>query len=122
MATAWSGYQSTRWNHEQATKYLQASAARVEATRASTQAGQLRLYDVIVFNNWLNAYSNTQVEITKISKKRFRDEFRPAFEAWLATNPFSNPDAPPGPLFMSQYHNLLEGQADKLEQDTQQFK
>jgi len=121
VATAWSGYQSTRWNHEQATKYLQASAARVEATRASTQSGQLRLYDVILFNNWLNTYSNQQAELTKIYEKRFRDEFRPAFDAWLATHPFSNPDAPSGPLFMPKYHNLLEDQAAKLEQDAEQF-
>ena len=93
----------------------------MEATRASTQAGQLRLYDVILFNNWLNTYSNQQAELTKIYEKRFRDEFRPAFDAWLAIHPFSNPDAPPGPLFMPEHHNLLEDQAAKLEQDAEQF-
>ncbi len=93
----------------------------MEATRASTQAGQQRLYDVVLFNNWLSAYTSQQAELTKIYEKRFRDEFRPAFDAWLATNPFSNPDAPPGPLFMPQYHNRLEDQAAKLEQDANQY-
>ena len=26
-----------------------------------------------------------------------------AFEAWVATDPFSNPEAPPGPSFMPEY-------------------
>ena len=35
--------------------------------------------------------------------RRFRPEFRVAFDAWLATNPDTNPDAPPGPQAMPQY-------------------
>ena len=32
-----------------------------------------------------------------------RPGYRPAFEAWLATDPEHNADAPPGPAYMPQY-------------------
>ena len=35
--------------------------------------------------------------------------------AWLATNPFNNPNAPPGPLFMPQYKVSLDDKANQLE-------
>src|SRR6516162_6264462 len=46
LATAWSGYQATRWAGEQSTLYAEASALRVESTRA----GQIRLNDSISVN------------------------------------------------------------------------
>src|SRR6266581_5387368 len=115
VATAWSGYQATRWAGEQSTKYAQASALRVESTRDSTLAGQYRLYDVILVNNWLNAYTQGNTKLANIYEKRFRPEFRPVFEAWLALDPFNNPNAPPGPLFMPQYKLSLEEQANQLD-------
>src|SRR2546430_16853716 len=103
VATAWSGYQATRWAGEQSTLYAQASALRVESTRASTLAGQYKLYDSIAVNNWLNAYTQGNTKLATIFQRRFRPELQVAFAAWIATNPFTNPNAPPGPLFMPQY-------------------
>jgi hypothetical protein len=115
VATAWSGYQATRWAGEQSTLYARASALRVESTRDSTLAGQYKLYDVTIINNWINAYTQGNTKLANIYERRFRPEFRPAFEAWLATNPFNNPNAPPGPLFMPQYKVSLDEQANQLE-------
>jgi hypothetical protein len=39
-----------------------------------------------------------------IARRRFRPDFRVAFDAWRATNPETNPKAPPGPTYMPQYH------------------
>jgi hypothetical protein len=103
VATAWSGYQAARRGGEQADHYFQASALRLESTRTSLQAGQSMQYDVELFNQWLNVYSRGETSLANVYQKRFRAEFRPAFEAWLATDPFNNPNAPPGPLFMPQY-------------------
>ena len=36
-------------------------------------------------------------------------------KAWLATDPFDNPDAPPGPLYMPEYRDSLNARADQLE-------
>ena len=115
VATAWSVYQATRWAGEQSTLYAQASALRVEATRDSTLAGQLRLNDFISVNNWLNAYTQGNTKLAKIFQMRFTPALQVAFEAWLATNPFNNPNAPPGPLFMPQYKISLDEKANQLD-------
>ena len=115
VATAWSGYQGARWGGVQTIKYSQATAKRVESTRAGTLAGQDRLFDVSLFNEWLDATYNDETGLAGAYEKRFRPEFRPAFEAWLATDPFDNPNAPPGPLYMPEYRDSLNEQADQLE-------
>jgi len=115
VATAWSGYQATRWSGQQAAHYSEANALRVESIRNSTMAGQYMLYDVQIFNQWLNAYSQGETSLASVYQRRFRAEFRPAFEAWLATNPFNNPNAPPGPLLMPQYKVSFQEKANQLE-------
>jgi hypothetical protein len=121
VATAWSGYQATRWTDAQSARYAQASAERVEATRDSTLAGQLRLYDLVLVNNWLNAYASGDAALQDEFRRRFRPEFQPVFDAWLAMDPFHNPDAPPGPLFMPQYPDSLPDASNQLEADASQL-
>lgn len=117
VATAWSGYQGARWGGLQTMKYAEATARRVESTRAGTLAGQDRLFDVSLFNQWLDATYHDETALANAYEQRFRPEFRPAFAAWLATDPFSNPNAPPGPLYMPEYKDQLTGQADQLESE-----
>ena len=115
LATAWSGYQATRWTGEQSTLYAEASALRVESTHASTLAGQYKLSDSIMVNNWLNAYTQGNTKLANIFQRRFSPELQVAFEAWMATNPFTNPNAPPGPLFMPQYKVSQDELANRLD-------
>ena len=115
VATAWSGYQATRWTDAQSARYAQASAQRVQATRDATLAGQLRIYDEVLVNNWLNAHASGNTTLENVFRRRFRPEFQPVFDAWLALDPFDNPDAPPGPLFMPEYPSSLPSAADQLE-------
>ena len=121
VATAWSGYQSTRWSGEQAAFYALANAARVKAAINSTTAGQQSLNDAIMFNNWLNAYYNKQNDLAEKYKRRFRPEFLPAFTAWLSEDPFDNPGAPPGPLFMPEYELKAKQIADQYEKDAVKY-
>lgn len=116
MATAWSGYQSARWGGVQSTKYSEASALRVESTRASTLAGQQTQIDVALFSNWINAYAEENEPLEAFYRERFRAEFVPPFEAWLATEPANNPDAPTSPFAMPEYQLAAARQAQDLEQ------
>jgi len=115
LATAWSGYQSVRWNGVQAQDYLRASTARVESTKSSTKAGQLSLYDSQNFTQWLNAYAAGNTQLSGMYEKRVRAEFRPAFDAWMATDPLNNTQAPSGPLVMPQYGLADSQRATDLE-------
>jgi hypothetical protein len=115
LATAWSGYQSARWSGVQAEDYSRAGALRVESVRASTTAMQLTQVDIGLFTNWINAYSQNNQDLMRFYQTRFRPEFKPAFDAWLATDPKNNKDAPPSPFAMPEYKVAKESEADDLE-------
>ena len=119
LATAWSGYQSARWGGEQSTSYSQAGALRTESTRASTKAGQQTQVDIGLFTNWINAYAEENQRLVDFYQKRFRDEFKPAFEAWLATDPANNPEAPTSPFSMPEYQLSMAAEADRLEMEAE---
>jgi hypothetical protein len=117
LATAWSGYQAARWSGEQSQSYARASATRVKAQQQSTLGGQLRIGDVLLFDGWLEAREKGDAPLANTYEHRFRDEFRPAFEAWLAQHPFTNPDAVPGPQYMPQYKPATEARAAAFDAD-----
>src|SRR5258708_5578492 len=105
VATAWSGYQAARWAGMRAENYAEASRLRVTAEGLATLAGQERIYDNDTFNSWLAAKLDGKEQAAEFFERRFRDEYRPAFAAWMKTDPFNNAQAPPGPIFMPEYHN-----------------
>src|SRR5258705_5449361 len=105
VATAWSGYQAAKWAGSRAEQYAEASRLRVTAEGLATLAGQERIYDSDTFNSWLTAKLDGKSQTAEFFERRFRDEYRPAFAAWMKTDPFNNAQAPPGPIFMPEYHN-----------------
>jgi hypothetical protein len=111
IATAWSGYETGRWDGRQAHLYGLSSKYRVQANSAATLSGQQRLYDTSTFGFWLQAKARGDEADAKLFERRFRPEYRPAFAAWLRTDPFHNPKAPPGPIVMPQYRNAAAEQA-----------
>jgi hypothetical protein len=115
LATAWCGYQAARWSGEQSQHYARASTIRIKALQASTRAGQLRVDDLLYFNEWLDARRAGDERLAAIYRQRFRPEFVPAFRAWLGQRPFSNPRAIPGPLYMPQYHLADLTRSEKLD-------
>jgi hypothetical protein len=114
IATAWGGYQAARWDGRQAELYGQSSTVRNEADQALTLGGQQRLLDITTFNTWIQARNEGQDDLAALYERRFSPEFSAAFDAWIALDPFSNPDAPPGPSFMPEYVNPLLEQGAEL--------
>jgi hypothetical protein len=103
VMTAWATYQSNQWRGETAIKYSKATAARIQSSEASTRAGQLTQVDIATFIQWIDAYVAGDQKLAAFYRRRFREEFRPAFAAWLATSPRTNPKAPLSPFAMPQY-------------------
>jgi hypothetical protein len=103
VTTAWSTYQSTQWRGETAVDYSKATAARIESSEAATRAGQLTQIDIATFVQWIDADLTGNDELASFYRRRFRPEFQPAFDAWVATSPKTNPDAPLTPFAMPQY-------------------
>ena len=103
LLAAYTGYASAKWNTESSVRLAEASAARTEANRAALNAQNLRNFDSTTFNTWFTAYVAGDSTSEAVAIRRFRPAFKVAFDAWLATNPFTNAHAPPGPTYMPQY-------------------
>jgi hypothetical protein len=119
VATAWSGYQATRWNGEQTKASSRTNAIRIDAARAQGLAQAQTQVDVATFIQWVDAYAKNETALQDFYFRRFRVEFKPAVEAWLATTPLKNPDAPLTPFAMPQYKLAATAEADRLDTDAE---
>jgi hypothetical protein len=115
LGIAWSGYQAARWSGLQSQRYAQGNSARSEANRVSTLAGQDRIRDLLNFNRWLEVSTEGNQTLADLYRRRFRPEFLPAFNAWMAQDPVHNPAATASPLDLPQYHLAGFARADRLE-------
>ena len=62
VATAWSGYQASRWNGEQAKVFSRGAAARIESAKAAGLANAQTQVDVATFTQWVDAYALERTE------------------------------------------------------------
>jgi len=121
IATAWSGYQAALWDAHSSESYVLASAANVQAQEKQTLAGQNRLYDSQSFESWLTATVAQKPKLADFYVRRFRPEYKVAFDAWMKLDPFNNADTVvPGPIFMPEYKSSLEDQAVELQKQAKE--
>jgi hypothetical protein len=119
LTAAWAGYSAAKWGTESSLKLAKASTTRAKANRGFQLASTTRAQDASNFNAWFSAYLAGNRSAERVAEARFRPNYDLAFRAWLATNPFHNPNAPKGPQYMPQYRPLggalatqLDAQAD----------
>ena len=134
ILTAWSAFQAGKWGGVQAVKFSEAGATRTESTRFDTRAGQLVQIDVALYMDWVTAFTEdvetgsipdpgtaaayvpTPGTLSGFVYLRMRDEFKPAIEAWLQTDPINNPDAPATPFEMDEYVLAAQEEAVLLQE------
>jgi hypothetical protein len=114
IATAWSGYQAARGDGHQSVLYGESSRDRFQADAASTLGGQQLAADASMFTAWLQAREADNPQLQAALVRRFTPEYRSAFQAWLETDPFTDPAAPPGPGYMPSYRNPQLEEAKRL--------
>ena len=119
VATAWSGYQATRWNGEQTKASSRTNAIRIDAARAQGLSEAQKEVDVATYIQWVDAYVRRETELTTFYERRFRAEFKPAFAAWVATKPLTNARAPLTPFVMPQYRLAAEEEAARLDSEAE---
>src|SRR3954470_4355136 len=117
ITTAWSGYQSARWDSVQSELYGQSTRLRVEGQALEVEANQLKQYDAATVVEWIKAEAHGETKLAELFERRLFPEFRPAFEAWKKTDPLRNPNAPAGPFFMPGFHDERAEAAAKKNQD-----
>src|SRR5882672_8981077 len=114
VATAWSGYQASKWDALSNQHYNLASRTTVFSQEKATLAGQDRLYDITTFNGWVAAKVSKNDKLAAFYERRFRPEYATAFAAWWKLDPVNNPSAPAGPIFMAEYANANSEASAKL--------
>lgn len=115
VTTAWCGYQATRWNGEQAKASAAASATRFQAARSADLANAQTEVDVATFSQWVDAYAREEQVLADFYRARFRKEFAPVVEAWIATKPLLDPNAPLTPFAMPEYKLAAADEAAELD-------
>ena len=117
ITAAWAGYSAAKWGTASRIDIAQSSTLRNLATRDDLTAISLRNFDASTFNAWFIAFTLNNPQKEAIATRRFRPEFLAAFNAWMATDPLHNPDAPPGPTYMPQYKLPAQAQANALDNE-----
>jgi hypothetical protein len=124
VLAAYSGFASAKWATESSVTLAKAATVRNFASRADLEGLSTKNFDGLTFNAWFSAYLTDNQTGMVVAEHRFRPAFDVAFRAWIATDPFTNPHAPPGPTYMPQYVQpdltrsvALDSQADRLYTD-----
>ena len=128
LMAAWSGYSAAKWGTESSITLAEASAARASANRNDIEAVQIATLDSVRFNAAFAAYAMDDQELYRVAVDRFRPGYRGAFDAWVATRPLKNPDAPPDPSFLPEYRipereaaKAFDAKAEGLFKDGQSY-
>ena len=103
VTTAWCAYQSAEWSGEQAFLLGEYNRAGRESALYETLAAQKRSLDVAIFMEWVGGIATDNEPLTEFYAERFPPNLAVAVEAWLATDPRTNPDAPAHPFAMPEY-------------------
>jgi hypothetical protein len=85
--------------------YGLSEAQRFQANGASVFGSQELAANSAIFTAWLQAHAENHLPLQSQYVARFTPDYKYAFDAWLATDPFTNPQAPAGPANMPQYNN-----------------
>lgn len=115
VATAWCGYQAARWSALQALSYNEANAAHIDAATAAARSNAQRMVDVGLFVQYESAIFSERPAFAEFLRKRFRAEFNTALDAWLATHPRTNRNAPLSPFAMREYRLKSDADAARAE-------
>jgi hypothetical protein len=115
ITAAWAGFSAAKGNTTSRIDVARSAAERNLASRDELIAISLRNFDASTFNAWFTAFTLHSPTGEAIAERRFRPQFRVAFNAWQATNPMHNPHAPPGPTYMPQYKLAAQAKAKALD-------
>ena len=121
VGTAWCSFQAATWGGiSQRLTNLSAASSRVAMTD-ELQSYQMALLDVVLFSQHINARAISNEPLARFYSDRFRGEAKTAFEAWMATRPFDNPNALPHPFVTNLYQPRLLTEARRAEAESQRL-
>lgn len=121
VGTAWCSFQAAAWGGASQGLMNRSTALSRQAVVSELQSYQMALVDVMLFSEYINARAGSNQPLANFYAERFRDEAKTAFQAWMATQPFQNCNAPPHPFVTNFYRPRLLRQAESVEAQSQSY-
>jgi hypothetical protein len=115
VLTAWTAFESSKWGGVMSIEFSTANATRTESIRQSNLANRQTVVDVSVFTSYVDAVASDDTELADFYAQRFPERLAIAVEAWEATQPLEDPDAPATPFDMPEYVLEAADEANRLE-------
>ena len=111
---AWSGFAAAAYGTESRVAFAESSTADTDADAKAIEANEVQNFDESAFYAWLQAKSLGDPAAMSFAEQRFEPNLETAFNAWQATNPEANLEAPPTPFDMAEYKRPLLDDSNKL--------
>ena len=115
VLAAYSGYAAAKWGTESSVTLAKASAAAHKGQPSRHRGGRDPDARLRVVQRVVHRLHGRKRQRERLAERRMRPGYRPAFNAWLATDPAHNRRAPPGPAYMPQYVIPQEAAAKALD-------
>jgi hypothetical protein len=109
--SAWCGYMASQFGNLQSRAFNEASALHIEASEARDRGNAALSIQVNLFVQYLSAVSLGRKDFAEFLRGHFPPELKAATDAWQATHPLENPNAPHSPFEMSSFHVPGESEA-----------
>src|SRR6186713_1258007 len=103
LGTAWCSYESASWTRRSNRLMNEFNSLERKASLLSMQGLQTASIHAAMFMQVLTAHDAGNEKLVKTYVERFPPDLRKAYDAWLAEEPFTNPNADPHPLVPRLY-------------------
>lgn len=114
LSTAWCSYQSSRWSGQSSGFETAADKFEKEAAELHLAGQQIESVQMSAVMEVVDAKLEGDEKRAAFYTDRFSAELKPAYEKWMALNPFGNPQAPPHPFVPSLYTPRFHGTVNQL--------
>lgn len=108
LSTAWCSYQSSLWSGQNSALDTHADKLERQISMQHLEAKQIEAMQMRMWMESVDATIDGDKPLAKFYSDRFEDELRPAYDKWIALNPFEDPTAPPHPFVPALYAPRFE--------------
>jgi len=111
LGSSWSGYQAALWDGIQTFLLMDAASQSRDADEKALTANGQRAVDGALFVEYARDLYEGRGLLAEFFLARMRPELQQAIQAWMATQPLKNPNAPATPFVMPQYRLRVDDEA-----------
>jgi len=108
LSVAWCSYQSSLWNGIQTFKLADSNKFNRLAQQQTLQIGQNRQIDAAIVSDFLQAVLDKKQKTIEFILRGVRPELSTAMRHWLDKYYMSDSTAPPHPMVMPEYKELVK--------------